>query len=118
MTVAAVSLKYKYAVSAFAVVLLVTAALTGMLAWQHDVGESQLGSVVEGSMRDRIAVELRARAASMAAHAADAVAPAIRANDPGAIARRLQPFVDDSTVASLSVTAPDGTSLYEWHRAS
>ena len=43
--------------------------------------------------------ELQARAQELAAHAADSIAGAVRAGDTAGIARRLQPFMDDATVA-------------------
>jgi HAMP domain-containing protein len=114
--VTAVSLKLKYAGAAFLVVVLAVAVVTGVLAWQHDVGTRLLGNVAENTARDRVAIELRARVATTAAHAADSVSSAVRSRDTAAIARRLQPFADDSTVSSITVTDLEGNALYRWRR--
>ncbi|HEY3786652.1 MAG TPA: EAL domain-containing protein [Steroidobacteraceae bacterium] len=118
MQVTAASLKLKYALAAFVVVLLATVLVAAVLAWQSDVGTRRLGSVAENSARDRVAVELRARAESTAAHAADSVAAAVRARDPDSIAHRLQPFIEDRTVIAVSVTDLDGMTLYHWRRST
>jgi diguanylate cyclase (GGDEF)-like protein/PAS domain S-box-containing protein len=110
------SLKLKYAGAAFVVVLLAMFALTAVLAWQHDVAARRIGSVAENSARDRVAVELRARATGIATDTAKLVASAVRARDPGNIALRLQPVIDDSTVTSITVTDVSGSTLYRWHR--
>ena len=112
----AVSLKLKYAAAAFLVVVLAVAVVTGVLAWQHDVGTRLLGNVAENTARDRVAIELRARVAATAAHAADSVSGAVRTRDTASIARRLQPFADDSTVSSITVTDAEGNALYRWKR--
>ncbi len=112
----AVSLKLKYASAAFLVVVLAVALVTGVLAWQHDVGTRLLGNVAENTARDRVAIELRARVAATAAHAADSISSAVRTRDTAGIARRLQPFADDATVSSITVTDTDGNALYRWRR--
>ena len=116
MDVTAVSLKLKYATAAFLVVVLAVVVATGVLAWQHDVGTRLLGNVAENTARDRVAVELRARVAATAAHAADSVSAAVHARDTASIARHLQPFADDSTVSSITVTDSEGNALYRWKR--
>ena len=112
----AVSLKLKYAAAAFLVVVLAVAVVTGVLAWQHDVSTRLLGNVAENTARDRVAIELRARVAATAAHAADTVSGAVRARDTAGIARHLQQFADDSTVSSITVTDTEGNALYRWKR--
>jgi diguanylate cyclase (GGDEF)-like protein/PAS domain S-box-containing protein len=114
--VSAVSLKLKYAAAAFLVVVLAVAVVTGVLAWQHDVSTRLLGNVAENTARDRVAIELRARVAATAAHAADTVSGAVRARDTAGIARHLQQFADDSTVSSVTVTDTEGNALYRWKR--
>ncbi|HEY6484185.1 MAG TPA: EAL domain-containing protein [Steroidobacteraceae bacterium] len=114
----AVSLKTKYATAAFVVVAFVVLVLTAVLAWQHDVDTRHLGLLAENTARERVAVELRARAASTAALAADSVSEAVSSGDLPAIARHLQPFVADATVASLTVTDREGNTLYHWRRAA
>jgi len=114
--VSAVSLKLKYAAAAFLVVVFAVAVVTGVLAWQHDVSTRLLGNVAENTARDRVAIELRARVAATAAHAADSVSGAVHARDTASIARHLQPFADDSTVASITVTDTEGNALYRWKR--
>src|SRR5215470_543386 len=116
MDVTSVSLKLKYASAAFLVVVLAVAVVTGILAWQHDVGTRLLGNVAENTARDRVAVELRARVAATATHAAESIASAVRMRDSGAIAHHLQPFADDSTVSSITVTDTEGNALYRWRR--
>src|SRR5690349_10056862 len=70
---AVVSLKLKYASAAFVAVLLAMAAVTALLVWQHDMDTRRLGAMAEDTARQRVDVELRARASSTAAHAADAI---------------------------------------------
>ena len=106
----------KYAAAAFLVVVLAIAVVTGVLAWQHDVSTRLLGNVAENTARDRVAIELRARVAATAAHAADSVSGAVHARDTAGIARRLQQFADDSTVSSITVTDTEGNALYRWKR--
>src|SRR5581483_9778547 len=117
MPVTAVSLKLKYASAAFVVVLLAMALLAGLFAWQDDVGTRRLGSLAESSVRERVATELSARATETAAHAADAVASAVRTRDAAALSRHLQPFIDDETVSEISVTDTAGDVLFSWKRA-
>ncbi|MBV8854701.1 MAG: EAL domain-containing protein [Sinobacteraceae bacterium] len=112
-----VSLKLKYAGAAFAMVVCVVAAVAAVFAWQHDVGARRMHAAAEKSARDRVAVELRARAEVTAAHAADGLAPALRARDAESIAHRLQPITDDPTVVSLAVTDAAGVTVYDWQRA-
>jgi len=114
--VSAVSLKLKYAAAAFLVVVLAVAVVTGVLGWQHDVSTRLLGNVAENTARDRVAIELRARAAATAAHAADTVSGAVRARDTAGISRHLQQFADDSTVSTITVTDTEGNALYRWKR--
>jgi diguanylate cyclase (GGDEF)-like protein/PAS domain S-box-containing protein len=112
----AVSLKLKYAAAAFLVVVVAVAVVTGVLAWQHDVSTRLLGNVAENTARDRVAIELRARVAATAAHAAETVSGAVRTRDTAGIARHLQQFADDSTVSSITVTDTEGNALYRWKR--
>jgi len=118
MPVTAVSLKLKYASAAFVVVLLAMALLAGLFAWQDDVGTRRLWSMAESSVRERVATELSARATETAAHAADAVASAVRTRDAAALSRHLQPFIDDETVSEISVTDTAGGILFSWKRAT
>src|SRR3569833_2690400 len=98
----------KYAAAAFLVVVLAVGVVTGVLAWQHDVSTRLLGNVAENTARDRVAIELRARVAATAAHAADAVSGAVRSRDTASIARHQQQFADESTVSSISKTNTEG----------
>jgi diguanylate cyclase (GGDEF)-like protein/PAS domain S-box-containing protein len=113
---ATVSLKLKYAGAAFAMVVCAVAAVAGVFAWQHDVGARRMNAAAEKSARDRVAVELRARAEATAAHAADGLAGPIRSQDRETIAQRMAPFSEDPTVTGIAVTAAEGPALYEWHR--
>ena len=112
----AVSLKLKYAGATFALVVCAIAAVAALYAWQHDVGARRVGAVAEKSARDRVAVELRARASATASHAADGLADPVRLRDTLAIVRRLQPFADDPTITGITVTDPAGVVLYRWRR--
>ena len=111
-----VSLKLRYAGATFVMVLCAVAVVALMFAWQHDVGARRVGAVAEKSARDRVAVELRARAAATAAHAAQGLAGSVRSRDSLAISQRLQPFADDPTVTSIAVTDSGGQTLYRWQR--
>ena len=112
----AISLKLKYASAAFAAVLLSMAAVTVLLAWRHDADSRGLGAMAESTARERVALELRARAGRTASHAADSIAGALRVQDSATVARRLQPFMDDQTVAAISVTDRAGATVFHWSR--
>src|SRR6185312_3397621 len=107
----------KYASAAFVAVLLATAAVTALLVWQHDSATRRLGAMAEDTARQRVDVELRARATSTAAHAADSVTNAIRTRDTVTVARRLLPFIEDPTVAAITVLDSTGSVVYTWHRS-
>jgi diguanylate cyclase (GGDEF)-like protein/PAS domain S-box-containing protein len=112
-----VSLKLKYASAAFVAVLLAMAAVTALLMWQHDTDTRHLGAMAEDTARQRVDVELRARANSTAAHAADSITNAIRTRDTVTVARRLLPFIEDPTVAAITVMDSTGSVVYTWHRS-
>ena len=112
----AAGFKFRYAGAAFLVALLATAAVTALLFYGHNADTARLGTLAEQAAREGISPELEARASSIAAHAADSIAGAVRAGDAGGIARRLQPFMDDATVASIVVTDPAGAVLFRWQR--
>jgi|HubBroStandDraft_1064217.scaffolds.fasta_scaffold01801_8 diguanylate cyclase (GGDEF)-like protein/PAS domain S-box-containing protein len=113
----AASFKLKYAGSIFLVVLLAAIAVAVLFLLRHAADTRALGALAEDASRERIDPELTARARSIAAHAADSVADAVRTGDTAAVARRLQPFVDDPTVAALSVQARSGATLFSWQRS-
>ena len=113
----AVSLKLKYATAAFVAVLLAMAAVTVLLVWQHDSDTRHLGAMAEDTARESLDVELRARASSTAAHAADSITNSIRTRDTVTVARRLLPFIEDPTVAAITVMDSTGTVIYTWHRS-
>lgn len=112
----AVSLKLKYASAAFVAVLLAMSAVTALLAWRYGADARELGAMAEGSARERVTAEFSARAESVASHVADAISTSLRAQDSGTIARRLQPFLDDDTVASITITNRAGSTVYTWQR--
>ena len=112
----AVSLKLKYASAAFVAVLLATAAVAALLVWQHETATRRLGALAEDTARQRVDVELRARATSIAAHAADSITNAIRTRDTVTVARRLLPIIEDPTVSAVDVLDSSGSVVYTWQR--
>jgi diguanylate cyclase (GGDEF)-like protein/PAS domain S-box-containing protein len=116
--VTAATFKFRYAGAAFLTALLAAAAVAALLALRHQADTSALSTLAEAAARERVGAELQARAHSIAAHAADSVAGAVRAGDTAGIARRLQPFVDDPTVAAVAVATPLGGTLYSWERGT
>jgi diguanylate cyclase (GGDEF)-like protein/PAS domain S-box-containing protein len=112
----AAGFKFRHAGAAFLVALLATAAVAALLIYGHSADTTRLGALAEQAARERVGPELDARAHSIAAHAADSIAGAVRAGDMAGIARRLQPFMDDATVAAIAVTDPAGTALFSWQR--
>ena len=114
----AVSLKLKYASAAFVAVLLAMAAVTVFWVWVHDSDTRHLGAMAESTTRLSVDVELRARASSIAGHAADSILSAIRTRDTVTVARRLLPFIEDPTVAAITVMDSTGSVLYTWHRSA
>jgi diguanylate cyclase (GGDEF)-like protein/PAS domain S-box-containing protein len=113
--VTASSFKLKYAGATFIVVLLAAATVALLLFARHAADTRSLATLAERAARERVDPELQARARSVAAHAADSIAGAVRANDVSGLTRRLQPFIDDDTVAAISVTSRTGQSLFSWH---
>ena len=112
----AASFKLKYAATACLVVLLAAAAIVALFLTRHDADTRTLGSLAEQTARERVAPELQARAEGLAAHAAEAIAGAVRADDRSGIVRRLQPFMDNPTVAAITVTGNSGKTIYRWQR--
>ncbi|HEY7997017.1 MAG TPA: hypothetical protein VIE14_09100, partial [Steroidobacteraceae bacterium] len=115
--VTAASFKLKYAASAFLVVLIAAAAVIGLFLTRHDDDTRTLGRLAEEATREGVAPELAARAQALAAHAADSIAGAVRAGDDSGMVRRLQPFMDDPTVASVRVSGTAGQVLFQWQRS-
>src|SRR5690242_1299095 len=107
------SLKLKYATAAFLTVLLGTLVVVSLLAWQHRIDSRQLGAVAQSYSRERIAMELQARAVATARHAADAAAPALLSGDDSSLPTRMQRFVDDKTVAAIVVRDLSGEVLFQ-----
>jgi PAS domain S-box-containing protein len=114
--VTAASFKFRYAGAAFAVVLLIAAAIATVFLVRHAGDTRRFDSLAQRAARETLDPELQAHARSIGAHAADSIATSLRGRDLSAVARRLQPFVDDPAVASLEVTDPAGTTLFNWRR--
>jgi len=115
--VTAASFKFRYAGAAFLAVLVIAAALVALFVFRHAGDTRDLGAEAQRVARESFDPELQARARSVGAHAADSIAAPLRARDLGAVARRLQPFMDDPTVSALEVTDSAGTTLFKWHRS-
>jgi diguanylate cyclase (GGDEF)-like protein/PAS domain S-box-containing protein len=115
--VTAASFKLRYAGAAFLVVLVIAAALVALFLFRHAGDTRDLGAEAQRVAREGFDPELQARARSVGAHAADSIAAPLRARDLGAVGRRLQPFMDDPTVAALEVTDTAGTTLFKWQRS-
>ncbi|MBS0580257.1 MAG: EAL domain-containing protein [Proteobacteria bacterium] len=112
----AASLKLKYAATAFLVVLLAASGVVALFLVRQNTDTRTLGALAESAALERVTPELQARAESLAAHAADSIAGAVRAGDNAGIVRRLQPFIDNETVSAISVTSSQGKLLYSWRR--
>src|SRR5262245_16408854 len=106
-----VSLKLKYAAAAFLTVLLGTFVVMSLLAWQHRVDSHHLGTVAQSYARERISLELQARAAATARHAAEAVTPPLVSGDKASLRERMQRFASDKTVTALVVRDATGDVL-------
>jgi diguanylate cyclase (GGDEF)-like protein/PAS domain S-box-containing protein len=116
--VTAATFKFKYAGAAFAVVVLAAAAVATVLLVRHQGDTRTLSALAERASLERIDPELQARAQSIAAHAADSIAGTVRAGDASGVVRRLQPFVDNPTVAAISVTTRSGKRIFNWRRSA
>ena len=114
----AASFKIRYAGAAFLTALLAAAAVAALLILRHQAELTDLGAVAETATGQQLSAELKARARSVAAHAADAIAGAVRAQDTPGIARRLQPFLEDPTVNAVVVDNRLGGTLYSWQRVT
>jgi diguanylate cyclase (GGDEF)-like protein/PAS domain S-box-containing protein len=114
--VTAASFKLRYAGAAFLVVLLAATAIAGLFLARHAADTRSLSALAEYSARERLNPELAGRARSIAAHAADSIAGAVRAGDASGMVRRLQPFMDDPTVSAITVTSRAGQMLFSWQR--
>ena len=112
----AASFKFKYAAIAFLVVLLAAAAVVALFLVRHDSDTRTLGTLAETAARERVTPELAARAQDLAVHAADSIAGAVRAGDASGMVRRLQPFVDNPSVAAITVTGTAGKPLFDYRR--
>jgi len=115
--VTAATFKFKYSGAAFLVVVLAAAAVATVLLVRHQADTRTLSALAERAARERVDPELQARAQSIAAHAADAIAGAVRAGDGGGVLRRLQPFIEDHTVAAVSVSTRSGKRIFNWRRS-
>jgi hypothetical protein len=113
--VSAVSLKLKYASAAFLAVVLGAVFVVALLAWQHRADNQQQGDVANTYARQAVARELQARAQASARYVADAAAAALASSDPSSLGHRLQPFLDDRTVAAITVRDTSGATLFDWH---
>jgi diguanylate cyclase (GGDEF)-like protein/PAS domain S-box-containing protein len=111
-----VSLKFKYAGAAFLAAMLGTLVVIGLLAWQHRSVEQRMVGLAQGMTRDRVALELQARANTTARHAAEAAAGAVGFTDSEVLQPRMQPFTDDPTLAALTVRNANGDVMFEWRR--
>jgi len=116
--VTAATFKFKYAGAAFAVVVLAAAAVASVLLVRHQADTRTLSVLAERATLERVDPELQARAQSIAAHAADSIAGAVRAGDGSGVARRLQPFIDNPTLAAISVTTRSGKRIFNWRRSA
>jgi diguanylate cyclase (GGDEF)-like protein/PAS domain S-box-containing protein len=113
--VSAVSLKLKYASAAFLAVVLVALFVVAFLAWQHRMDVQQQGNLASRFARQGVGLELQARAQATARYVADATAAALASADPSSLPQRLQPFLDDPTVAGITVRDSAGAVLFQWH---
>ncbi len=111
-----VSLKLKYAGAAFLAVMLGTVVVIALLAWQHRAEEQRLVTLAQGVTRDRVALELQARANATARHVAEAAAIVLAAKDREALGPRMQRFADDPTLSALTVRNAEGEVLFQWRR--
>ncbi|MGH8286160.1 MAG: EAL domain-containing protein [Steroidobacteraceae bacterium] len=111
-----ISLKTKYAGAAFGAVLVATLVVIALLAWQHRIDIRRVGALANATAREQVLLELEARASTTARHVADAAAPAAKAGNEAALARRLQPFADDESIASLVIRDAGGATVYRWTR--
>lgn len=110
-------LKLRYATAAFAAVLLAMACLAALLLWENGAQTRQLGALAERSARDSLTTELQVHAGRAAALGAEGVAEAVRVADAPALARALQPLLDDPELAEVEVRDRAGSVLFGWHRA-
>ncbi|MGH8311065.1 MAG: HAMP domain-containing protein, partial [Steroidobacteraceae bacterium] len=111
-----ISLKTKYAGAAFGAVLVATLVVIALLAWQHRIDIRRVGALANATAREQVLLELEARASTTARHVADAAAPAVKAGNEAALARRLQPFADDESIAGLVIRDAGGATVYRWTR--
>src|ERR1700738_4790052 len=116
--VTAATFKFKYSGAAFLVVVLAVAAVGTVLLVRHQADTRTLSVLAKRAARERVDPELQARAQSIAAHAADSIAGAGRAGDSSGVVRRLQPFIDDTTVAAITVRGNSGTRIFGWQRSA
>jgi diguanylate cyclase (GGDEF)-like protein/PAS domain S-box-containing protein len=116
--VTAISFRLRYAGAAFVVALAAAAAVTAVLAYGQHRDAQALGTLAAQAARESVRPELTARARSVAAHAAETIAGAVRSGDRDGIAARLEPFTRDDTVEALSVDSRLGGTLYSFERGT
>jgi diguanylate cyclase (GGDEF)-like protein/PAS domain S-box-containing protein len=111
-----VSLKLKYAGAAFLAMLLGTLIVIALLAWQHRAEEQRLVTLAQGVTRDRVTLELQARANATARHVAEAAAAVLASGQREALGPRMLQFTDDATLNALTVHNAEGEVLFQWRR--
>ncbi len=112
----AASSKLKYAAAACLFVAAVAAGVVALFLLRNQGDARGFGALAEQGARERVTAELQARAATLAAYAADSIAGAVRAQDLDGIGRRLQPFTDNPSVTTLTVVDPAGRALFRFRR--
>jgi diguanylate cyclase (GGDEF)-like protein/PAS domain S-box-containing protein len=113
---ASISLKLKYAGAVFFAVLFAALLIIGLLAWQQRLDSQRIGVLAQTAARENTARELEARAGATARHAAEIAAQVLGDGQDASLASRLQPFLDDKTLSSITVRSAAGRTLYEWQR--
>jgi diguanylate cyclase (GGDEF)-like protein/PAS domain S-box-containing protein len=116
--VTAASFKVRYAGAAFLIALLGAASVAALLIYRQAAETAALGALAEQASHERLQPELTARAQSVASHAADSIAGAVRAGDTAGIARRLQPYTADPTLVAASVIDRSGGTVYSYQRSA
>ncbi|HYM41692.1 MAG TPA: EAL domain-containing protein [Steroidobacteraceae bacterium] len=114
----AASFKVRYAGAAFLIALLGAASVAALFIYRQASETAALGALAEQANHDRLQPELTARALSVASHAAESIAGAVRAGDTAGIARRLQPYTADPTLVAVAVIAASGGTVYSWQRST
>jgi diguanylate cyclase (GGDEF)-like protein/PAS domain S-box-containing protein len=119
--VSKISLKFKYACTAFLTLLLCTVATLALQIWQHRDNVEDLRAVASEAGREQVLRELKSQSVILARQAALVAHANLAPANPAALLVQMQDFVDQHVLAAVTldtlvVRDPEGSVLFQWHQ--